>query len=240
MTLIHSKRKRKKGLWAEDSTTTEICNNSVQFSSVAQSCLTLRSHGLQHTRLPCPSPTPRACSNSCPSSHWCFSSHLQSLPASKSFPMSQLFASGSQSIGASASASVLPINIQDCCVFFFLLVWSPCSPRDSQESSTTPQFKSIDSLILSFLYGPTLTSIHDYWKNHSFDQIDFVSKVLSLLFSMLSRLVIAFPPWRKRVLISWLWSPSAVILEPKKINPVIVSIVSPSVYHEMMGWMPES
>ena len=119
MTLIHSKRKRKKGLWAEDSTTTEICNNSVQFSSVAQSCLTLRSHGLQHTRLPCPSPTPRACSNSCPSSHWCFSSHLQSLPASKSFPMSQLFASGSQSIGASASASVLPINIQDCCVFFF-------------------------------------------------------------------------------------------------------------------------
>ena len=60
----------------------------------------------------------------------------------------------------SASASVLPMNIHD---------WSPCSPKDSQESSPTPQFKSINSSALSFLYGPTLTSIHDYWKNHSFD-----------------------------------------------------------------------
>ena len=80
-------------------------------------------HGLQHSRLPYPSPTPRACSNSCPSSQWClptisssvvpFSSHLQSFPASGSFPMSQLFTSGRQSIGASTSASVLPMNIQD-------------------------------------------------------------------------------------------------------------------------------
>ena len=83
----------------------------------------LQPHGLQHTRLPCPSPIPRACSNSCPSSQWChptisssvvpFSSCLQSFPASRSLPMSQLFTSGSQSIGVSASASVLPINIQD-------------------------------------------------------------------------------------------------------------------------------
>ena len=80
-------------------------------------------YGLQHTRLPCPSPTPRACSNSCPSSQWChptisssgvpFSSRLQSFQASGSFPISQLFASGGQSIGASASASVLLMNVQD-------------------------------------------------------------------------------------------------------------------------------
>ena len=95
----------------------------VLFSSVAQSCLTLRPHGLQHARFPCPSPTPGACSNSCPSSQWChptisssvipFSSHLQSFPASGSLPMSQFFTSGGQSIRVSASALVLPMNIQD-------------------------------------------------------------------------------------------------------------------------------
>ena len=84
-------------------------------------------------------------------------------PASGSFQMSQFFASHGQSIGVSASASVLPMNIQDW------LVWYPCSPKDSQESSPTPQFKSINSSALSFLYGLTLTSIRDYWKNHSFD-----------------------------------------------------------------------
>ena len=85
-----------------------------------------RPHGLQHTRLPCPSPPSRACSNSCPSSQWChptispsvvpLSSCFQSFPASGSFPMSQLFTSGGQSIGVSASTSVLPMNTQD---------WSP-------------------------------------------------------------------------------------------------------------------
>ena len=94
-----------------------------QFSSVAQSCLTAWPHGLQHSRLPCPSPIPAAYLSSCPSSWWChptisfsvipFSSRLQSFPASGSFPMSHFFASGSQSIGVSASASVLPMNIQD-------------------------------------------------------------------------------------------------------------------------------
>ena len=93
----------------------------LQFRSVTQSCLTLRPHGLQHTRFPCPSPTPRACWNSCPS--WChptisssvipFSSCFQSFPASGSFPISHLFAWGGQSIGVLASASVLPMNIQD-------------------------------------------------------------------------------------------------------------------------------
>ena len=89
--------------------------------------------------------------------------------------------------------------------------------------------------MLSFLYGPILTSIHDYWKNRSFDYMDFVSKVMSLHFNMLSRFVIAFLPRSKCLLLSWLQSPSAVIWEPKKIKSVTVSIVSPSICHEVMG-----
>ena len=99
----------------------------LQFSSVIQSCLT---HGFRHARLPCQSPTPGACSNSCPSSRWChptisssvipFSSCLLSFPVSESFPVSQFFASGNQSLGVSASTSVLPMNIQD----WFPLGWT--------------------------------------------------------------------------------------------------------------------
>ena len=101
-------------------------NNSVQFSSVTQSCLTLRPHEPQHARPPGPSPTPGVHPNLCPSSRWChqaissslipFSSCPQSFPASGSFPMSQFFASGGQSTGVSASTSILPMNTQD---------WSP-------------------------------------------------------------------------------------------------------------------
>ena len=82
---------------------------------------------------------------------------------------------------------------------------------------------------------PTLTSIHDYWKNHSLTRQTFVGKVMSLLFNMLPRLVIAFLPRSKRLLISWLQSPSAVILEPLKIKSVTVSTVSPSIDHEVIG-----
>ena len=115
------------------------------------------------------------------------------------------------------SASVLPMNIQE----WFLLEltdFTPCSPRGSLESFPTPQFKSINSLVLSFLYGPALTSIHDYWKSHSFDRQTFVDKVMSLLFNMLSRLTIDFLPRSKCLLLSWLQSPSAMILKPKKIK----------------------
>ena len=97
-----------------------------------------------------------------------FSFCLQSFPASGSFPRSQFFASGGQNVGVSASASVLPMNIQD----WFPLGWTgwiSLLSKDSQESSATPQFKSINSLTFSFLYGPTFTSTQDYWKNHSFD-----------------------------------------------------------------------
>ena len=86
--------------------------------------------------------------------------------------------------------------------------------------------------MLSYLYSPTLTSIHDYWKNHRWTSD---GKVMSLLFNMLSRLVIAFLPRSKHLLISWLWSPAAVILELRKIKSVTVSIVSPSICHEVMG-----
>ena len=137
----------------------------------------LQPHGLQQTRLPCPSPTPGVYSNSCPLTQWChptiltsvipFSSCIQSLPASGSFQMSQFFALDGQSIGVSASTSVLPMNTRDRPP----LEWTGCislQSRDSQESSPTPQFSSINSSALSFLYSPTLTFIHDCWKNHSF------------------------------------------------------------------------
>ena len=81
-------------------------------------------------------------------------------------------------------------------------------------STPTPQFKSINSSALSFLYSPAVKSIHDYWKNHSLDEMDFVGKVMSLLFNMLSRLVITFLPRSKHLFIPWLRSTSAVILEP--------------------------
>ena len=151
--------------------------SSVQFSHSVMSD-SLRPHGQQHIRLPCPSPTPRDYLNSCPLSWWChptlsssvfpFSSSLQSFPASGSFPRSQFFSSGGQSIGVSASASVLPMNIQDEFPLGFT-GWISLHSRNSQESSPTPQFKSISSLVLNFLYSPTLTSIRNYWKNHSFD-----------------------------------------------------------------------
>ena len=97
-----------------------------------------------------------------------YSSCLQSFPASGSFPVSQLFASGGQSTGVSASASVSPMNIQD----WFPLGWTgwiTLNILESQEYSPIPQFKSINASMLSFLYSPTLTSIHDNWKNHSLD-----------------------------------------------------------------------
>ena len=150
---------------------------SVQFSRSVLSD-SLQPHELQHARPPCPSPTPRVYSNSFPLSRWChpaisssvvpFSSCPQSLPASGSFPMSQLFAWDGQTIAVSALASVLPVNTQGWSPLNGL-VGSPCNPRDSQESSPTTQFKSINSLVLSFLHSPTLTSIHDHWKNHSLD-----------------------------------------------------------------------
>ena len=147
---------------------------SVQFSYSINSD-SLWPQVLQHTRPPCLSPTPRVYSNLCLLSWWGhptisasvvpFSYCPQSFPASGSFQISQFF------------AKVLEFQLQNQSFQWIFssdflydgLVGSPCNPRDSQESSPTPQFKSINSSMLSFLYSPTLTFIHDYWKNHSFD-----------------------------------------------------------------------
>ena len=200
-------------------------HQSVQFtrSLVSNS---LQPHGLQRARPPCPSPTPRASSNSCPSSWWChptisssvvpFSSCLQSFPAPRSFQMSQLSASGGQSIGASASASLLPVNIQD----WFPLGWtvgSPCSPRDSQ--SLLQHHNSKASILWRSAFSMVQLS-HQYMtieKTIALTKWIFVGKVMSLLFNMLFRFLITFLPRSKCLLISWPKSPSAVILEPKKI-----------------------
>ena len=217
---------------------------TLKFSSIVQSCtLCDPMDCMQHIRLPCPSPTPGAFSNSCPSSQWPHatisssvvpSSHLQSFPAWGSFRMSQFFASGGQSIEVSASASVFPMNIQN----WFPLGWTgwiSLQSRDSQESSPKPQFQSINSSAPSFLYSPLSYPYMTTGKATAFTRWTFVFKEMSLLFNMLSSLVIAFLPRSKCHLISWLQSPSTVILEPPKINPVMASIVSSSICHKVMG-----
>ena len=172
---------------------------SVQFSLSVMSN-SLRPHGLQHTRPPCPSPIPGAYSNSSiesvmPSNHLfpChpFSSCLQSFPASGSFPMNQFFTSGGQSIGVSASPSVLLMNFQD----WFPLGWTGWISLQSKGLSRV--FNTIKSINSSALRLTRQT---------------FIGKVTSLLFNRLSRLVIAFLPRSQCLLISWLQSPSAVNL----------------------------
>ena len=171
-------------------------------------------HGLQHTRLPCPSPAPRAYSNPNPSSWWChptilsavapFSSCLQSFPASGSFLMSQLFSVGGQSIGVSASASVLPKTIQDWFPLGLTGLISSLSKGLSRVFSSTtiqkhqffgaqPSLRS-NSHIRNMITGKTI----------AFTRWTFVGKVMSLLFNMLSRFVIAFLPRSRCLLILWM------------------------------------
>ena len=138
-----------------------------------------RSHEPQHARPPCPSPTPRVQPNSCQWSQWChptisssvvcFSSCPQPFLASRYFPMSQFFTPSDQIIGVSASASVLPMNIQDWFPLGLTGLISVLS-KDSQGSSPASQFEGISSLALSLLYVPILRSVHDYWKNHSLEE----------------------------------------------------------------------
>ena len=185
----------------------------------------LQPHGRQHARLPCPSPIPRAYSNSCPSSWWCnptissstdpFSSFPQSFLASGSFQMSQLFASGGQSIAVSASASVLPMNIHD----WFPLGWTGWISLQSKGLSSLLQHHSSKPSILWHSAFFMVQLSHPYMttrKTIALTRWTFVGKVMSLLFNMLSRVVMTFLPRSKRLLISRLQSPSAVILEPKK------------------------
>ena len=199
-------------------------------------------HEPQHTRPPCPSPTPAIYPNSWPLSWWChptisssaLSSCPQSFPASWSFQTSQFLTSGGQSIGVSASASVLLMNIH-----WFPLGWigwiSLLSKGLSRVvSNTTVQKHRFFGTHLSLvqLSHPYMTT----GKTIALTRQTFVSKIMSLLFNMLSRLAIAFGgPRNKHLLISWLLSPSAVILEPKKIKSLTVSIASHSICYEVIG-----
>ena len=155
--------------------------SSLQFSWVAQSCPTF-CDSMKHSMPGFPvHHQPGVHPNPCPSSRWChptisssidpFSSCLQFYPASGSFSMCQFFTTGGQIIRVSGSASVLSTNIQD----WFPSEWTGWISLQSKELSrvfSNPQFKSISSLALSFLYSPTLTFIHNYWKNHSLDYTD--------------------------------------------------------------------
>ena len=150
--------------------------------------------------------------------------------------MSQFFASDGQSIGVSASASVLPMNIQD----WFPLGWTGWISLLSKGlsrffSNTTVQKHQFFCAHLSLQSSSHIHTWQSYGETITLIRLTFVGKVMSLLFKMLSRLVIMFLPRSKRLLISWLQSPPAVILEPKKIKSVTVSIVYPSVCHEVMG-----
>ena len=181
----------------------------------------LPSHEPQHAGPPCPSPTHGVYPNPCPLSCWChptisstvvpFSSCLQSFPASESFPQSQFFESGGQSIGVSALVSVLPMKIKKLFPLELTGWISLQSKRLSRVfSNTTGQKHQFLSTQLS-LY-PTLISMPDYWgKTIALTRWNFQGKVMSLLSNMLSRLVIAFLPRSKCLLISWLRSPSAVL-----------------------------
>ena len=197
----------------------------------------LQLHGLQHTRLPCLSSSPRACSNSCPLSWWWHptlssSSCLQSFPGSGSFPMSQLFESGGQSIGASASTLVLPMIIQGWFPFGLTGLISLQSKGFSRVFSNTTVQKD---QFCSVFFMVQLSHPYTTGKTIALTIQTFVGKVISLLFNLLSRFVIAFLPRSKHLLISWLQSPSAVVLEPKRIKSVTASIVSSCICHEVMG-----
>ena len=176
----------------------------------------LQPHGLQNARLPCPSLSPGVYSKSGPLSQWCypiilstvapFSSCLQSCTASRCFPMSQLFASGGQSIGASASASVLPMNTQE----WYALGWTGwISLLSMGLSKSLLQHHSLKASILQCSAFFIVQLSHPFMttrKTIALTRWIFVDKVMSLIFNMLSRLVITFLPRNKHLLISWLQS----------------------------------
>ena len=205
--------------WMDKKVVVHIHNeifSSIQFSHSVLSD-SLWPHESQHSRPSCPSPTPGVYSNPCPPSRWChptisssvvpFSSCPQSLPASGSFPMNQLFAWGGQSTGVSASATVLPMSTQD---------WSPLGWTGwfSLQSKGLSRVFSNTTLQKHQFFSAQLSSVqlsHPYMttrKTIALTRRTFVSKVMSLLFNMLSRLVITFLPRSKRLLISWLQSPT--------------------------------
>ena len=154
-------------------------HSSAQFSHSVVSD-SLWPHGLQHARPLCPSPTPRVYSNSCPSSRWCPNHFILCRPLlllPSIFPSIRIFSNESVLCIRwpkywSFSFSIIPSNEYSGLISFRMDWLDLLAVQGTQESSPTPQFKSINSSVLSFLYSPTLTSIHDYWKKHSFDLMD--------------------------------------------------------------------
>ena len=218
-------------------------NCSVQFSRSVVSN-SLRPHELQHARPPCPSPTPGVHPNPCPSSPWChpaisssvvpFSSCPQSLPA-----------------WVFSYESTLRMRWSKCWSFSFSISPSKEHPELISFRMDWLDLLAVHGTLKSLLQHPnskasilrhsaffTVQLSHPYMtigKTIALTRWTFVGKVMSLLFNMLSSLVINFLPGSKHLLISWLQSPSAVILKPPKIKSVTVSIVSPSICHEVMG-----
>ena len=209
--------------------------SSVQISQSVTSN-SLRPHGLQHARLPCPSPTSRVYWNSCPSHRWChptisssvipFSSCPQFRPPSESFPMGQLFAWGPKYW--SFSFSIIPSKeIPE--LFSFRMDWLDLLAVQGTLKSLLQHHSSKASILRCSAFF-TVQLSHPYMttgKTRALTKWTFVGKVMSLLFNMLSRLVITFLPKSKHLLISWLQSPSAVILEPRKIKSDTFSTLSP-------------
>ena len=213
----------------------------MRFSSVTQMCLNLRPHGLQHNRPPCPSPTPGVYSNSCPLSWRCHTtisssvapfSHLQSFPASGFLPVLLIrwpkYWSFSFSISPSNEYSGL---------ISFRMDWLDLLAVQGTLKSLLQHHSSKASILWHSAFFIVQHS-HPYMttkKTIAWTRWTSVGKVMSLLLNMLSRLVITFLQRSKRLLISWLQSPSAVILEPPKIKLLTVSTVSPSICHEVTG-----
>ena len=220
---------------------------SVHSLSSVQSLSCLRPHGLQHARRPCPSPTPGDCSNSCPLSRWChptisssvipFSSCPQFFPVSGSF----LVKGKKKALRIrwpkywNFSFSISPSN-EYSGLISFKMDWLGLLAVQGTLKSLLQHHNSKASILQCSVFFMVLLS-YPYMttgKTTALDRQTFVGKVRSLLFNKLSRLVITFLPRSECLLISWLQSPSAVILEPKKIKSVTVSIVSPSICHEVM------
>ena len=231
---------QRKYIWAEQTAVFVLVDFilSVQFSrSVVSDCLL--PHGLQHARPPCPSPTPRVYSDSCPLSRWChptisssvipLSSLLQSFPASGYFQMSRFFASGfSFNISPSSEhQDWFPLGLT---ALIFLQSKGPLKSLLQHHCSKASIIPCSAFFIVQLSY-PYMTT----GKTRALTRWTLVGKVMSLLFNMLPRLFITFLLRSKRLLISWLQSPSTVILEPPKIKSVTVSIVSPSICHEVLG-----
>ena len=229
------------GNWIHEAGTQHF--SSVQFSSSVVSD-SLRPHEPHHARPPCPSPTPGVYPNLCPMSQWChptissslipFSSRLQSFPASGSLPVSALrimwpkYWSFSFKISPSSEHPGL---------ISFRIDWLDLLAVQRTLKSLLQHHSSKASILQCSAFF-TVQLSHPYMatgKTIALTRQTFVNRVMSLLFNMLSRLVITLPPRSMHLLISWLQSPSAVIWEPRKIKSATVSTVSPSICHEVMG-----